>query len=82
MSIDQSPLGQHIQELMQEIEDDPDIPDNTQIGRIVTIVEVVGGEGQEDEFTHVRVRANARPYVAIGLLEVAKLLQLKAMGAG
>ena len=80
MAIHQSPLGQHIQELMQEIEDDPEIPQDAQIGRIVTIVEVVGSEGQEGEFTNVRVRANARPYVAIGLFEVAKSLQLKMMG--
>lgn len=80
MAIDQSPLGNHIQELMEEIEDDSEIPDNAQIGRIVTIVEVVGPKGQEDEFTSVRVRANARPYVAVGLLEIAKMLQVKMMG--
>lgn len=80
MAIDQSPLGQHIQEVMQEIEDDSDIPDNAQIGRIVTIVEVIGPKDAPDEFTHVRVRANARPYVAIGLLEIAKRIQLKVMG--
>lgn len=82
MPIDQSPLGQHIQELMQQIEDDSDIPDDAQIGRMVTIVEVVGPAGKEDEFTNVRVTANARPYVAIGLLEVAKTIQIKMMGLG
>jgi hypothetical protein len=80
MPIDQSPLGNHIQEMMQEIENDPEIPDDGQIGRIVTIVEVIGPNGKEDEFTGIRVRANARPYVAIGLLELAKIFQLKAMG--
>ncbi len=80
MPIDQSLLGQHIQEQMQEIENDTDIPEGAQIGRIVTIVEIVGGEGQQGEFTGVRVRANARPYVAVGLLELAKLIQLKSMG--
>jgi hypothetical protein len=80
MAINQSPLGQHIQEQMQEIENDSDIPDDAQVGRIVTIVEIIGPEGKEDEFTNVRVRANARPYVAVGLLEVAKRIQLKSMG--
>lgn len=80
MPIDQSPLGNHIQEMMSEIENDPEIPDDAQIGRIVTIVEVIGPQGQEDEFTGVRVRANARPYVAIGLLELAKAFQMKSMG--
>lgn len=80
MPIDQSALGQHIQEQMQEIEEDPNIPDDAQIGRIVTIVEVVGPKGKEGEFTHVRIRANARPYVAVGLLEFAKAVQMKSMG--
>ncbi|HSS33608.1 MAG TPA: hypothetical protein VLL27_10040 [Solirubrobacterales bacterium] len=80
MPIDQSPLGQHIQEQMQEIEGDPEIPDDAQVGRILTIVEIIGPQGKEDEYTNVRVRANARPYVAVGLLEIAKILQLKSMG--
>jgi len=80
MSIDQSALGHHIQEMMQEIENDPDIPDDAQIGRVVTIVEIVGPEGRAEEFTNVRVRASARPYVAVGLLEIAKAMQMKMMG--
>ena len=80
MAIDQSPLGQHIQQQMQEIEDDSNIPNDAQIGRIVTIVEIQGPKGKAGEFTGVRVAANARPYVAIGLLEVAKKIQFKAMG--
>lgn len=79
MAIDQSPLGQHIQELMQEIEEDPEIPDNAQVGRMLTIVEIVGGD-EENQFANVRVRSNTRPYVAIGFLEVAKSLQMKMMG--
>ena len=80
MAIDQSALGQHIQEMMQEIEEDQEIPADAQIGRVVTIVEVVGPKGEEGEFTNVRVRADARPYVAIGLLEVAKKVQFQMMG--
>jgi hypothetical protein len=80
MAIDQAPLGAHIQEQMQEIEDDSEIPENAQIGRIVTIVEIIGGEGEEGGYTNLRVRANARPYVAIGLLEIAKRIQLRMMG--
>jgi len=77
MGIDQSKLGQHIQEQMQEIENDPEIPEDAQIGRILTIVEVVG---TTSDYANIRVRSNARPYVAIGFLEMAKALQLKAMG--
>lgn len=74
MAIDQSPLGNHIQEMMQEIENDEEIPDNAQIARIITIVEVAG-----DDYSNIRMRTNARPYVAIGFLEVAKELQKKMM---
>lgn len=77
MGIDQSKLGQHMQEQMQEIENDPEIPDDAQIGRILTIVEVVG---TESDYANIRVRSNARPYVAIGFLEVAKATQMKMMG--
>lgn len=80
MAIDQSPLGTHIQEQMQEIENDSEIPDNAQIARIITIVEIVGPEGGEAGFTAMRIKANARPYVAVGMLEIAKALQLKSMG--
>lgn len=77
MSIDQAKLGQHVSELMEEIEKDPDIPDDAQIGRMMTIVEVVGNNGG---YANIRMRSNARPYVALGFLEVAKTLQMKAMG--
>ena len=74
MAIDQSPLGNHIQEMMGEIENDEDIPDDAQIARIISIVEVVG-----DGYANIRVRTNASPYVAVGFLEVAKELQKKMM---
>lgn len=77
MGIDQSKLGRHMQEQMQEIENDPEIPDDAQIGSILTIVEVVG---TESDYANIRVRSNARPYVALGLLGVAKATQMKAMG--
>lgn len=79
MAIDQSGFGQHIQALMQEIDEDPEIPENAQIGRILTIVEVLGKDGEND-FAHIRVNSNARPYVALGFLEVAKAMQMKMMG--
>ena len=80
MGIDQSGFGQHVQEMMQQIEQDPEIPGNAQINTIVTIVEVVGGD-EENQFSHIRVNSNATPYVALGILEVAKSMQMKMMGA-
>lgn len=79
MAIDQSKLGQHIQEQMQAIEDDPDVPDDAEIGAIITIVELGKvGEGPEQEggLRNMRVRTNVPPHIAIGLLEEAKAIQL------
>lgn len=77
MAIDQASLGQHIQEMMEEIEKDPEIPEDAQIGRIISIVEVVG---TQSDYANIRMRSSARPYVALGFLEVAKAANLKAMG--
>lgn len=77
MAIDQSPLGQHIQEMMEEIEKDPEIPEDAQVGRIISIVEIVG---TNSDYANIRMRSNARPYVALGFLEVAKALQMKMLG--
>jgi hypothetical protein len=64
--------------LMQEVADEMDaiereFGDNYQIGRVITIVEVVrpnlSGEG---EGVGLRVRAGQYPWVALGMLEAAK----------
>jgi hypothetical protein len=81
MPIDQTQLGQQITALMEEIENDPEIPDEGAINRVVVIVEVLGQEGEEQTFT-LRVNSSASPHVSIGFLEVAKAVQLKAMGLG
>jgi hypothetical protein len=78
VSIDQSKLGQHIQEQMEAIEQDPGIPEGAEIGGIVTIVEI---NDPAQGFANMRVRANLPPYYAVGLLEAAKVVQLN-MGAG
>lgn len=79
MAIDQTALGQQITALMEEIENDPDIPSEGAIGRILVVVEVVGKDGDEQSF-NLRVNSSASPHVAIGFLEVAKAMQFKAMG--
>jgi hypothetical protein len=81
MAIDQKALGQQAQALMEEIENDPDIPDEGQIGRVIMIVEVLGQSDGENS-VNIRVNTGANPHVAIGFLEVAKQMQLKVMGLG
>jgi hypothetical protein len=64
--------------LMQEVADEMDaierdFGDNYQIGRVITIVEVLrpAPEG-EGEAVGLRVRAGQYPWVALGMLEAAK----------
>jgi hypothetical protein len=80
MAIDQQALGQQTQALMEEIENDPDIPDKGHIGRVIMIVEVFGESDDGEQSFNLRINTGANPHVAIGFLEVAKQLQLKAMG--
>jgi len=81
MAIDQTRLGQQITALMEEIENDPEIPSEGHINRVVVIVEVMGEDGDEQSF-NLRVNSSASPHVSIGFLEVAKAIQFKMMGLG
>jgi hypothetical protein len=83
VSIDQTSLGQHIQEQMAAIESDPNVPDQAEIGGIITIVEVVGpDDGSGQQTRNLRVRSNAHPHVSIGLLEEAKMVQMMMIQGG
>jgi hypothetical protein len=81
MSIDQTQLGQQVTALMEEIENDHEIPDEAVINRVVVIVEVVGQDGDEQTF-NLRINSSASPHVTVGFLEVSKVIQLKMMGLG
>jgi hypothetical protein len=81
--IDQTPLGQHMQEQMAAIEQDPNVPEGAAIGGIITIVEIVGpDEGDGQQSRNLRVRSNAHPHLTIGLLEEAKMVQLMTIQGG
>ncbi len=79
MAIDQTQLGQQVTALMEEIENDPEIPAEGAINRVVVIVEIVGQDGDEQSF-NLRVNSSASPHVSVGFIEVAKAMQLKMMG--
>lgn len=73
MTIDQSKLGKHIQEQMQAIEQDPDVPEGAEINSIITLVEIID---QASGTRNMRIRSNVPPHVAIGVLEESKMSQL------
>jgi len=80
MAIDQAPLGKHIQDQMEAIENDPDVPDDAEIGAIITLVEVLGLEQPGGtRARNFRIRSNAPPHQTIGLLEEGKVGQLQVL---
>ncbi len=75
MAIDQTELGAHVARQMEAIEEA--LPENGNIGAIVTLVEVGADDGEGGHgYRALRMRANVPPHVAIGLLEEAKQIQL------
>lgn len=80
MAIDSSSLAKQVAELIDEIEDDPDAPSEGSINRVVIIAEVVGAEQEGEQSFGFRVNSSATPHVAIGFLEVAKVMQMKVLG--
>ncbi len=79
MAIDQTQIGQHIQEQMEAIEQDPNVSDDLEVGAIITIVELGKQEGDQT-LRNFRVRSNRDPWMTIGLLEEAKEVQLGMIG--
>jgi len=77
MPLDQSRVGQHIAEQMEEIEAVyGDGEEEYVIGDICTIVEIRGPEG-----AHVRMRSSApAPHATLGLLKIAEQIALSNYG--
>jgi hypothetical protein len=69
-----SKLGEEVAAQMDAIE--TDFGNDYQIGNVITIVEVIRSDG-----AGVRVRNNAPPWVALGMLKVAeKAVEAQAAG--
>lgn len=76
MALDQTKVGKVIAEQMEAIEGD--YGEDSQIGDVVTIVEVVGPHG-----SHVRVRSSdMRPHAGLGLLKMAEQAMIGNVGGG
>jgi hypothetical protein len=76
MAIDQTKVGKVIAEQMEAIE--RDYGTDSQIGDVMTIVEVLGPHG-----SHVRVRSSdMRPHVGLGLLALAQGALANSIGPG
>jgi hypothetical protein len=74
------PRARLMQEVAQQMDAiEADFPDGFEIGRVVTLVEVMG----PGERIELRVRAGMYPWVAIGMLQFArKSLEAQIDGGG
>lgn len=76
MALDQTKVGKVVAEQMEAIEGD--YGEESQIGDVVTIVEVVGPHG-----SHIRVRSSdMRPHSELGMLKMAEQAMLGNLGGG
>ena len=74
MPMDQTKLGTVVQRQMEAIEEAHG--DDCEIGDVVVIVEVICPQGAD-----IRVRcSDARPHIALGLLDTAQVVQRRIFG--
>ncbi len=73
MALDQTIIGQVVTGQMEAIERDHGDDEDAQIGAVITIVEVLKKEGEDEYASTVRIRYNVPdPYRALGLMRAAE----------
>jgi len=82
MPLDQAIIGQVITGQMEAIERDHGDDEDISIGSVITIVEVLKKQGEDEYGSNVRIRYNVRdPYRVLGLLRVAEQHVIHQAGA-
>jgi hypothetical protein len=73
MALDQAIIGQVVTGQMEAIERDHGDDEDVQIGAVITVVEVLKKEGEDEYSSNVRIRYNvADPYRVLGLIRAAE----------
>jgi hypothetical protein len=73
MALDGAVLGNCASQQMEALERDYGDAENVQVGAVMTIVEVLTQEGEDQYSSSVRIRHNlGDPYRSIGLLRAAE----------
>lgn len=81
MPLDGAVLGNCASEQMEALERDYGDDENVQIGAVMTIVEVLVGQGEDQYASHIRMRHNVGdPYRAIGIMRAAERILTQGMG--
>jgi hypothetical protein len=73
MPLDQAVIGQVVTGQMEAIERDHGDDENVEIGAVITIVEVLKRQGEDEYASNVRIRHNVGdPYRVLGLMRAAE----------
>lgn len=73
MPLDQTIIGQVVSQQMEAIEHDHGDDPEVQIGNVITIVEVLKHEREDEYASNVRIRTNSGdPYRVLGLIRAAE----------
>ena len=73
MALDQTILGQVVSEQMEAIEHDHGEDPDVEIGAVITMVEIVKRQGEQEFSSRVRLRTNSGdPYRVLGLIRAAE----------
>jgi hypothetical protein len=83
MPLDGSVLGNCASEQMEALEKDYGEDENVEVGAVMTIVEVLTRQENDQYASNVRVRHNiGDPYRVLGLLRAAEQNILQSFGSG
>jgi hypothetical protein len=84
MALDQARIGEVVAGQMEALEHDYEGDEDVEIGAVITIVQVLKKEGDDEYSSNVRMRYNVGdPYTVIGLMRAAEHAHIKnALGHG
>jgi hypothetical protein len=81
MALDQARIGAVVTEQMEALEQDYEGVQDVEIGAVITIVQVIKKEGDDEYSSIVRMRHNiVDPYAVIGYIRAAEQGQLRLLG--
>lgn len=81
MALDQAKIGQVVTGQMEALERDYGDDEDVEIGAVITIVQVLKKEGDDEYFSNVRMRYNVGdPYMVLGLMRAAEQNVLRSFG--
>lgn len=83
MPLDQTIIGQVVSQQMEAIERDHGSDPDVQIGNVITIVEVLKQQGEDEFASNVRIRTNSGdPYRVLGLIRAAEQNVIQGFNQG